>query len=270
MTMKSVQQVQKTSSHKIIEIRETGFYKQEYSKGFVSKWDELIDWERRQAGEGAFFVEELKKREVSDVLDVATGTGFHSISLLRAGFRVVSADGNPNMLGQASMNAKKLGCKMQPVNADWRFLSSEIEERYDAVICLGNSFTHLFCEKDRRRALAEYYSLLRPNGILVIDQRNYDSILDNGFTSKHKYYYCGKHVVAEPIYIDEGLTRFRYLFDDKSEYYLNMFPLRKKYLQRLIVESGFQNIETFGDFKKEYNNQECDFFIHVVDKGYRN
>lgn len=255
---------------KVIEIRETEFYKKEYSESFVRKWDELIDWERRQAGEGEFFIEALQSRGVEDILDVATGTGFHSINLLRAGFNVVSVDGNLNMLAQASKNGKMHGYKMHCVNADWRFLSSKLEERFDAVICLGNSFTHLFSERDRRRALAEYYSMLRPNGVLVLDQRNYDSILDNGFSTKHKYYYCGKNVVAEPIYIDDGLTRFKYVFADKSEFYLNMFPLRKEYLKRLLLESGFQDVETFGDFQKNYDDNDCDFFVHIVEKYYRN
>ncbi len=270
MTTEYVQFSESLADKHVIEIRETEFYKQEYSESFVSKWDELIDWERRQVGEGNFFIEKLRQRGVEDILDVATGTGFHSINLLRAGFNVVSVDGNPNMLTQANKNSAKHGCTMRSVNADWRFLSSEIEERYDAVICLGNSFTHLFSEMDRRRALAEYYSMLRPNGILVIDQRNYDSILDNGFSSKHKYYYCGENVVAEPIYIDDGLTRFKYSFADKSEFYLNMFPLRKKYLQQLMQESGFQQIETFGDFQANYNENDCDFFVHIVEKKYPN
>ncbi len=270
MVTEYVQFEERITDRQVIDIRETEFYKQEYSENFAKKWDELIDWERRQAGEANFFIEELQKRGVRDILDVATGTGFHSINLLRAGFDVVSVDGNPNMLAQAKKNAARHNCKMNCVHADWRFLSSEIEDRYDAVICLGNSFTHLFSEKDRRRALAEYYSMLRPNGILVIDQRNYDSILDNGFSSKHKYYYCGKNVVAEPVYIDDGLTRFKYSFADKSEFFLNMYPLRKKYLQRLMLESGFQFIETFGDFQANYDANECDFFVHVVEKDYRN
>ncbi|WP_244279669.1 hypothetical protein [Synechococcus sp. UW179A] len=33
-----------------------------------------------------------------------------------------------------------------------------LREGFNAVICLGNSFTHLFRERDRRKALAEYYA----------------------------------------------------------------------------------------------------------------
>ena len=65
-------------------IRETDHYKQEYVEAFVDKWDELIDWEARTAGEGKFFADLLRQRGVQRVLDVATGTGFHSVSLKKA------------------------------------------------------------------------------------------------------------------------------------------------------------------------------------------
>src|SRR5207248_7096195 len=128
---------------------------------------------------------------------------------------------------------------------------------------------HLFSEKDRRKALAEFYAVLKHDGILIIDQRNYDDILDNGFSSKHTYYYCGEEVSAEPEHVDEGLARFRYTFPDDSQYHLNMFPLRKNYTRRLMREVGFQRIDTYGDFQSTYSDDEPDFFIHVAEKYYR-
>ncbi|MDT8398207.1 MAG: class I SAM-dependent methyltransferase [Pseudomonadales bacterium] len=249
-------------------VRETGHYQAEYVENFVNRWDELIDWEQRAEGEGRFFIDQLEKREKNKVLDVAAGTGFHSVQLLKAGFNVSSADGNAQMLVKAFENAKKRGYIMRTIHADWRWLNRDVEEQYDAVICLGNSFTHLFSEHDRRRALAEFYSVLKHDGVLIIDQRNYDSILDNGFSSKHKYYYCGDKVSAQPVHVDDGLARFEYAFADGSKHHLNMFPLRKDYTRRLLTEAGFQKIETFGDFKETYHDADPDFFVHVAQKSY--
>ncbi|MGH3623801.1 MAG: SAM-dependent methyltransferase, partial [Sciscionella sp.] len=114
-----------------------------------------------------------------------------------------------------------------------------------------------------------FYAMLKHDGILIIDQRNYDTILDNGFSSKHSYNYCGEDVVAEPEYMDEGLARFRYRFPDNSEYYLNMFPLRKDYMRRLLTEVGFQQINTYGDFQETYSTDDPDFFVHIAEKAYR-
>jgi glycine/sarcosine N-methyltransferase len=251
-----------------VAVRETDHYQQEYVKSFVDKWDELIDWDQRAKSEGNFFIDYLKQQGVQKVLDAATGTGFHSVRLLEAGFEVVSADGSPEMLCKAFDNAKRRGHILRTIHADWRWLNQDVHEEFDAVICLGNSFTHLFTEKARRKALAEFYATLKHDGVLILDQRNYDSIMDNGYDSKHKYYYCGDGVVVEPEHVDDGLARFCYKFSDDSCYHLNMFPLRKEYTRNLMFEVGFQNIETYGDFKETYHEADPDFYIHVAEKNY--
>lgn len=251
------------------ECRDTDHYVNEYNEGFVDKWDELIDWDSRAESEGDFFIQTLKERGVKRILDVACGTGFHSVRLIEAGFDVVSTDGSAEMLAKAFENGYQRGHVLRTALADWRWLNRDIHGRYDAVICLGNSFTHLFNENDRRKALAEFYSALNHDGILILDQRNYDSILDHGYSSKHTYYYCGDDISVYPEYVDPGLTRFRYEFPDKSVYHLNMFPLRKAYTRRLMREVGFQHIETYGDFKETFRETEPDFFIHIAEKSYQ-
>jgi len=251
-----------------IEVRETDKYQEEYISGFVDKWDDLIDWDARASSEGKFFIDQLKERGANKVLDVATGTGFHSIRLIEEGFEVVSADGSPEMLAKAFQNARKRGHILRTVQADWRWLNRDVHGKYDAIICLGNSFTHLHTERDRRKTLAEFYALLRHDGVLILDQRNYDSILDEGFSSKHTFYYCGDNVKAEPVHVDEGLARFRYEFPDESVYFLNMFPLRKAYTEQLMMEVGFQQVKTYADFKETYHQEESDFFIHFAEKQY--
>ena len=249
-------------------VRESDKYQEEYVHAFVDKWDELIDWNGRAKAEGEFFIEKLREHGAKKVLDVATGTGFHSVQLLRAGFEVTSVDGSPIMLAKAFENARKQGYILRTIQADWRFLNRSVHDLYDAVVCLGNSFTHLHDENDRRKALAEYYATLRHDGILILDQRNYDAILDKQIEPTHNYYYCGDDVSATPEHVDESLARFRYNFADGSEFHLNMFPLRKNYVRRLMKEVGFQRVTTYGDFQETYREKEPDFFIHVAEKKY--
>lgn len=249
-------------------VRSTDKYKDEYVHGFVEKWDELIDWDKRAGSEGQFFVDILRARGKESVLDAATGTGFHSVQLMKSGFQVTSCDGSAEMLAKAFENGRKRGLILNTVHADWRWLNRDITGRFDAIVCLGNSFTHLHEERDRRRTLAEFYAALKHDGILIMDQRNYDSILDRGFDSKHQYYYCGDQVVAEPEHMDDTLARFRYKFPDDSVYYLNMFPLRKQYTRKLMQEVGFTSVKTYGDFQETYQDHDPDFFIHVAEKSY--
>jgi SAM-dependent methyltransferase len=164
--------------------RELDLYRGEFVMGFVEKWDELIDWDARANSEGQFFIDLLRAHGRASVLDAATGTGFHSVRLTEAGFDVTSVDGSAAMLAKAFENGHKRGLILKTIQADWRELNRGIHGKYDAIICLGNSFTHLHDEQDRRKALAEFYAALRYDGILILDQRNYDAMLDHGFTSK--------------------------------------------------------------------------------------
>ncbi|MFB9148810.1 glycine/sarcosine N-methyltransferase [Roseovarius ramblicola] len=247
--------------------RETGHYRKEYVTSFVDKWDELIDWDGRAQSEGQFFIDILKARGKERVLDVACGTGFHSVRLTKAGFDVTAADGNAAMVAKAFENGQSRGLILKTAQADWRWLNRDIHGKYDAIICLGNSFTHLHEEQDRRRALAEFYAALKHDGVLILDQRNYDAMLDRGFSSKHKYYYCGDDVSAEPEHIDDGLCRMRYDFPDGASYTLNLCPIRKDYMRRLFREAGFERVRTYGDFQDTYAEEEPDFFIHIAEKS---
>ncbi len=247
--------------------RDTDHYRKEYVMSFVDKWDELIDWRGRAESEGQFFIDILRARGRERVLDVACGTGFHSVRLTEAGFDVTASDGSATMVAKAFQNGRARGLILKTAQADWRWLNRDIHGKYDAIICLGNSFTHLYKESDRRRALAEFYAALKHDGILILDQRNYDAMLDQGFSSKHKYYYCGDQVSAEPEHIDDGLVRMKYSFPDGSDYTLNLCPIRKNYIRRLLSEAGFERVRTYGDFQETYAEDDPDFFIHVAEKS---
>ncbi|QOC23174.1 class I SAM-dependent methyltransferase [Wenzhouxiangella sp. AB-CW3] len=253
-----------------VKVRETDHYRKEYVHRFVDKWDELIDWDARYRSEGDFFVRQLMERGARRVLDVATGTGFHSVRLVEAGFEVCSVDGSAEMLAKAFENGRRRGHILRTIQADWRWLNRDVHATYDAVICLGNSFTHLFSERDRRKALAEFYAVLKHDGCLILDQRNYDALIGGDYSSNRKYYYCGRQVSAEPEHVDDGLARFRYTFPDGSVFHLNMFPLRRDYARRLMREVGFQEISTYADFEEDPArvDGEPDFFIHVAEKRY--
>lgn len=61
------------------------------------------------------------------------------------------------------------------------------------MICLGNSFAHLFDMKgdmsDIKLAIKNFHEMIKPNGYLLIDHRNYDYTLKHGKTPAHSIYY---------------------------------------------------------------------------------
>ncbi len=255
-----------TESDKILVHKD--LYKEQYSPEFAGRWDELIDWQRRAEAENNFFQDILKGHEVETVLDIACGTGFHSVTLKADGFQVTAADGAPNMLVQTRQNAQRLGIDdLRIVEAEWTRLGESFAgEQFDAVICLGNAFTHLFDEGDRIKALSEMYKLLTRDGIAIIDQRNYDAILDNGFSSKHQSYYLGEKVEVRPEDLSEDLLTMRYKYEDGEVHFLTMCPIRQEYVTNLLLDSGFRSVKRYGDFVENYDLYEPDFVIQVARK----
>jgi len=233
----------------------------------AKKWDKVIDWEARKKSENGFFKNILDKHQVKNVLDIACGTGFHSIHLTQQGFNVTAADGSEDMLKQTKDNARLFGFdNLQMEKVDWLYITDTIKEEFDAVICLGNSITHLFYENYYRKAIKEIFKVLKKGGVFIVDQRNYDVILDEGFQSKHKYYYCGEEVKVEPVVIQNDLIVFTYKFNDNERYYLSLHPIRKDNLTAYLLDAGFKNIDIYGDFKKNFLRNEADFIIQVAVK----
>ena len=241
-------------------------YKQQYSPEFAGRWDELIDWQRRAEAENNFFQNILKDHGVKTVLDIACGTGFHAVTLKADGFEVTAADGAPNMLVLARENARRFGIHdLRLVEAEWTRLGEAFGgEQFDAVICLGNAFTHLFDEEDRVKALAEVYKLINEDGIAIIDQRNYDAILDIGYSSKHRSYYLGENVQVRPEELTEKVLKMRYEYADGEVHFLTICPIRQEHLSNLLVGAGFRSVRRYGDFVEGYDFYEPDFVIQVA------
>lgn len=67
------------------------------------------------------------------------------------------------------------------------------EDYFDAVICLGNSFAHMTDpfgdQRQQKQAIANFQRCLKPGGLLLIDHRNYDYIIETGQTPTNCIYY---------------------------------------------------------------------------------
>jgi SAM-dependent methyltransferase len=243
-------------------------YQDQYSREFVGRWDELIGWDGRRDGENGFFERLLHARGARRVADVASGTGYHAVHLARCGFSVTATDGSANMIRQTEENARRNGVGFeQTAVVDWRDLADRFGEgEFDALVCLGNAFTHLFEDDARRQTLKAMRRVLKPGGLLLLDHRNYDKILDQGYSSKHRYYYTGDNVTAEPIEINDGVVCFEYRYPDNSKYHLHLYPLRREYVMGLLDSAGFTDIKAYGDFSPKFDPQDVDFIQQVAVK----
>lgn len=111
------------------------------------------------------------------VLDCACGSGFPALDLHRLGYLVTCTDGSPFMLERFRRNAERASVEIAPRQARWEELADIYPERFDAVICRGNSFLYAGTfETDAdpdwtavERSAQSFVRCLRPGGRLYVD-----------------------------------------------------------------------------------------------------
>ena len=144
-------------------------------------FDVMTDWDARLAAEGPFLQHMLSQAHAASVLDVACGSGGHALALARWGYRAGGIDPSPVMIDLAQRKAAATGlpvtfavagladgslARLQADGALW--------QPCDAIVCLGNSLPHLLSQEALVAALREMAAALRPSGLLILQNLNYD------------------------------------------------------------------------------------------------
>ncbi len=253
----------------LTEAADSDRYRNEYAEDFVARWDRLVGWEAREKSEGTFFIDRLRDAGATRVLDASAGTGFHSVMLARAGFDVTAVDGARFMVEKARENLAARDLDVPCEVADWRDLDRVVDGAFDAVVCLGNSFGHLFSEADLHASLAGFAHVLKADGTLILDQRNYDSILD-GTAVKTKQSYCcvGDGASVSLDKLNNERIRITYSLDrGEAQQQIETFPWRRKKIAQALEQEGFRAIKTWGDYAPDFDPATVEFLIHVATKS---
>jgi SAM-dependent methyltransferase len=123
------------------------------------------------------------------ILDCACGTGNTYVSFTKNGFEIYGADGSRNMLLKAKENCENLGISTERLVLDplnWTDGQSYREKfgscSLDVIVNTANSFCHIPPVAGYMDvALNNFYDLLSPGGLLIIDTKKYiKSIPING------------------------------------------------------------------------------------------
>ena len=99
------------------------------------------------------------------LIDLACGTGTHSILQAHGGTRVIGIDLSAAMLHQAQTRAA--GRPITFIQADMR--TFDTHKPVDAVTCLYASLNHLLDPHDLTRTFTRVAAHLRPGGVFVFD-----------------------------------------------------------------------------------------------------
>jgi SAM-dependent methyltransferase len=132
---------------------------------YVSAFAETADmaWTDRTEAEVERALRMLRPAGGERVLDLACGSGRHSLELVRRGFEVVGVDISPELLEIARRDAAERGLEVGFVEADLREL--EFEAEFDLVLSLNDgAIGYLETEAENLRAFEVISRSLKPGG----------------------------------------------------------------------------------------------------------
>ena len=108
------------------------------------------------------------------VLDSACGIGADALALARRGFNVTASDASASMVAEARRRSKAFGVEIEITQSSWPELPDRVCGPFDLVLCLGNSIVHTGTRSNMISALTGIKQVLGPQGILVVDSRNWE------------------------------------------------------------------------------------------------
>ncbi|XP_041973196.1 glycine N-methyltransferase [Aricia agestis] len=272
--------------------------KDQYADGKAAKiWKKYIgDSNERTQNYKDFLTGLLKKHGCSKVLDAACGTGIDSMMLVDEGYKVVSVDASDKMLKHALKARwdKRKDARYDAwviEEASWETLPEDINRfqpgaKFDAIICLGNSFAHLLDDypdqRTQKMCLRNFATVLKPGGLLFIDHRNYDAMIEGRGAPGHSIYYNSKYPVdmKTSVLVVQGkpeLVALDYCIgatndgaiSEYSEFRLCYYPHRlEKFTQ--MLDEAFDNKakhSIYADFKPLSQVENPAYYIHVMQKA---
>ncbi|MCF8362801.1 MAG: class I SAM-dependent methyltransferase [Prolixibacteraceae bacterium] len=226
-----------------------------FYKSVHKYYDEMFPLNKQQV---TFVKDELPRG--LHLLDIGCGTGSLSHALSIEGYNVDAIDLDESMIEESrkksnAENPKFRTANMLEISSDFNF------EQFDGVICFGNTLVHLTENALIEHFLNSAFSILKPGGKFMLQILNYESILKKRL--KNLPLIENNNIRFERLYEypESGLINFKTNLTIKqigevihNEVLLN--PVGKTEIENMLNETGFSNIQLFGNFKRDKLSDE--------------
>ena len=215
-------------------------------------WAELAD--KNQTEKQIQFLKTHLKLE-GYVLDLACGTGRHSIPLKKDGYKIVGLDASRNLLRIAKQRAREVDV----VLGDMRFLPFKTGG-FASTLSIDTSFGYLPSEADDVDSLVEVRRILCPQGAFIIDVFNQEELTlrykEKNESSKWREY-PSFFLLQKRTISDNGswlcdLWTIRGKVDGRVRFFEHKVRLYgQSKLQDLLEKAGFEVKQVYGGYRGE-------------------
>ncbi|MEH7247522.1 class I SAM-dependent methyltransferase [Neobacillus niacini] len=210
-----------------------------------------------------FLVSNFKQGET--LLDVGAGTGNMALYLSKEGFKITATEPEEAMANQ--IREKATNHSVSVFTKTMQQLD-EFEEPFDGIYSIGNTLVHLNNLEEISEFIHQVYRRLAVDGVFICQIVNFEKVLGNKdftfpviqketFEFKRRYDVTGEHVLFTTTLSSAGQT-----FSNTT----TLFPVTSKQLLPILKESGFQTIETYGNFEKGTYSENSPALIVVAKK----
>ena len=222
-------------------------------------YDRFVNWPSRLEAELPLIERELEAIGARRIMDAACGTGMHAIALAQRGYQVAAADLSAGMVEQGQANAAAAGVDIDFRVAGFGELAEQASQQFDAVLCLGNSLPHVLTPEGLRCTLEDFAACLRPDGLLLVQNRNFDAVLSerDRWMAPQAYREPGTEWLFLRFYDFEPDGRLAFNLvtlrrEDGGQWHqragsTRLWPLRQEELKMALNAVGFVEISLWGD-----------------------
>lgn len=196
----------------------------------------------------------------ASLLDIGCGTGGYTIEMKQEGYKPVGIDYELAMLDRARDKTAAKNLSIEYKKLDMRDLDLFYSKPYFyGVYSLGNVLVHLSNEQEISTMVKKINRVMHQGGKLVIQIVNYDRVLDNQvdslptitneaagveFIRHYDFKDAGRIDFKTELIVNKGTAE-----EEKFKNSVPLYPLRSGDFISLLEESGFAEIESFGDFQ---------------------
>src|SRR5689334_20103673 len=197
--------------------------------------------------ETEFIIEYFDLTPGKKVLDLMCGYGRHAIALAKKGIEVTAVDNLSDYITEIKETAAENQLPINAINSD--VIKFTTEEKFDLVICMGNSF-NFFTPEEAERLLLKIHSFLNQKGQLLIHtwslaeiaipqfkEKSWTEINGLKYLTSSKYLFTPTRIETETIIIGPKGTETKIAID-------YIFSLSE--LIALLRKSGFTPTEIYS------------------------
>lgn len=216
------------------------------------------------------FVESIKKISNEEkILDIGCATGNLTELLGEKTRNIVGIDLDKELLKEAKEKHPNLNFE----NMNMLKINEKFEENsFDRVVSFGNTLVHLDSREEVEEFFQKVYKTLKFNGFFIVQIINYNRVIEKNIKNlptidneKVKFVrdYEYDKSIGKVDFITE-LTIKEANLNIKNN--IKLLALTKIEIQKFLGETGFRNIEFYGDFEGRELSDNSEAVIFVAQK----